>query len=131
MDKDELKKKLSPIEYYVTQEKGTEKPFTGKFNDFFDQGVYNCVVCESPLFDSEDKFKSQCGWPAFSKESVKESINYTEDNSYGMQRVEITCKKCDAHLGHVFKNEPSPTGIRYCVNSAALKFAKKMVNKII
>jgi peptide-methionine (R)-S-oxide reductase len=122
MNKNELKSKLSEIEYSVTQEKGTEAPFTGKYWNYFEQGKYNCKVCDTPLFTSEDKFKSICGWPAFSNESFKDTISYNQDISFKMNRIEITCKKCGAHLGHVFDDGPLPNGKRYCVNSASINF---------
>lgn len=129
MDKDksisDLKKKLTDIQYHVTQEKGTERPFTGEYTSTFDKGVYNCVVCGEPLFLSEDKFESGCGWPAFSREINEGIVKYDQDTSHGMTRVEITCNKCGAHLGHVFNDGPAPTGMRHCVNSASLKFIKK------
>jgi len=124
-NKEELKKRLTNIQYNVTQESGTERPYTGVYNDFFQQGIYNCIVCATPIFNSEDKFKSHCGWPAFSAESNKGTIEYITDNSHGMKRTEIRCKNCDAHLGHVFDDGPLPTRIRFCVNSASLDFNKK------
>jgi len=123
-NKDELKKRLTDVEYRVTQESDTERPFTGKYCNFFEKGVYNCIVCGVSLFSSTDKFKSHCGWPSFSDESFKDTIVYIEDLSHGMKRVEIKCKNCDAHLGHVFEDGPTETGRRYCVNSASLNFKK-------
>ena len=123
-NREELKKRLSDVEFRVTQESDTERPFTGKYCNFFDKGVYNCIVCGVSLFNSTDKFKSHCGWPSFSAESFKETILYIEDLSHGMKRVEIKCKNCDAHLGHVFEDGPTETGRRYCVNSASLNFKK-------
>jgi peptide-methionine (R)-S-oxide reductase len=123
-DKTDLRKRLTDIEFKVTQESGTERPFTGKYWKFFDDGFYHCIVCDIPLFKSEDKFESECGWPAFSNESYKGTIDYLEDNSFGMKRVEIQCSNCGSHLGHVFKDGPMPTGTRYCVNSASLNFKK-------
>lgn len=125
LDKQELKKRLTDLEYKVTQEAYTERPYTGKFNSFYEDGVYKCIVCESPLFKSEDKFDSGCGWPAFSKESYPDTILYLEDFSHGMTRTEIKCKICGAHLGHVFNDGPKPTGLRFCVNSASLNFSKE------
>lgn len=122
---DELKKRLTDIQYKVTQEAATEKPFTGQYWKFFDDGYYHCIVCNTPLFKSEDKFESECGWPAFSEESFKGTITYTKDTSFGMSRIEIKCAKCGAHLGHVFDDGPTPTRKRYCVNSASINFEKK------
>lgn len=121
----DLKKRLSEIEYNVTQNKDTEKPFSGKYWKFFDDGYYHCIVCDSALFKSEDKYYTSCGWPSFKYASYPDTIDYTEDLSHGMKRVEITCKKCGAHLGHVFEDGPEDTKTRYCVNSASLKFYKK------
>jgi peptide-methionine (R)-S-oxide reductase len=121
---EELKKRLTDIEYKVTQESATERPFTGKYCDFFQSGIFNCVVCGVALFKSDHKFKTHCGWPGFSKESFKDTIEYIDDLSHGMVRVEIKCKNCGAHLGHVFEDGPTETGLRYCVNSASLDFKK-------
>lgn len=115
----ELKQRLTPEEFRVTQQSGTEYPGTGKYNKFYKDGKYRCVVCGEELFTSEMKFPTSCGWPAF-KAHVGESIEMLEDNSHGMRRVETRCIKCGAHLGHVF--EDGPFGIRYCINSASLSF---------
>lgn len=124
--KEELKKSLDPEAYRITQEKGTEAPFTGKYDLHFEDGKYNCVVCGTELFTSETKFDSGCGWPAFYGPAAADTINYTKDLSYGMERVEITCSKCGAHLGHVFPDGPiEKGGQRYCVNSVSLEFKKK------
>lgn len=120
---EELKKSLSEMQFWVTQQRGTEPPFTGKLLHNKDDGVYHCLVCNAPLFNSQSKYDSGCGWPSFYEPVSDDAIRYIEDNSHGMQRIEIRCGNCDAHLGHVFPDGPQPTGERYCVNSASLSFS--------
>ncbi len=118
----DLKQRLSSLAWHVTQEAGTERPFTGEFWDHFAQGDYHCVVCGSELFASADKFHSDCGWPSFSEVAEQGRITTHEDLSFGMRRTEVRCAHCGAHLGHVFPDGPGPKGLRYCINSAALTF---------
>ena len=117
----EWKRNLSPEEYRVLREKGTERAFTGKYDGYFQDGTYFCAGCNNPLFNSETKYRSGCGWPAF-YDVLPESVIEVEDKSLGMDRIEIICKKCDGHLGHVFKDGPKPTGLRYCINSISMDF---------
>ena len=121
---EEWQKKLTPEEYHILREKGTERPFTGKYDKFYQDGTYKCAGCNTELFTSETKYNSGCGWPAF-YESLPGKIEESSDNSFGMTRIEITCEKCGGHLGHVFNDGPHPTGLRYCVNSASLDFDPK------
>ncbi len=117
----EWRAKLTPEEYRILRLKGTERAFTGKFDHHFKDGTYTCKGCGTPLFLSGTKYNSGCGWPAF-YDSIKGTVNVTRDTSLGMVRIEITCKKCNGHLGHVFDDGPNPTGLRYCVNSASMDF---------
>ncbi len=125
-DKETLKKELSPIEYAVTMEDATESPYTGKYWDSFEEGIYVDITSGEPLFSSKDKFQSSCGWPSFSKPIEKDVTKYYKDNSHLMERIEVRSRVADAHLGHVFDDGPLELGgLRYCINSAALKFIKK------
>ena len=114
------KAELSPEEYKVIREKGTERPFTGQYLNEKREGVYRCRACGTPLFSSETKFDSGCGWPSFYQAMEGENVREQEDRSHGMRRTEILCAACDAHLGHVFPDGPNPTGLRYCVNSVSI-----------
>lgn len=120
----ELRARLTPEQYHVTQEKGTERAFTGEYWNHKEDGKYHCIVCGELLFDSSTKFDSGCGWPSFYQQVTPEAIDVHSDHSHGMVRDEIVCHKCGAHLGHVFPDGPRPTGLRYCVNSASIKFEK-------
>ena len=119
------KAELTPDQHYVTQEHGTERPFSHPYNAEKREGMYNCVVCGTPLFNSETKYESGSGWPSFYAPASKEAVAEHEDSSLMMRRTEITCANCEAHLGHVFPDGPKPTGLRYCMNGTALAFEPK------
>ncbi|MBT8397762.1 MAG: peptide-methionine (R)-S-oxide reductase MsrB [Gemmatimonadetes bacterium] len=118
----EWKASLNAEQYRVTRLKGTERAFTGEYWNSKEDGIYRCVCCNTPLFDSETKFESGCGWPSFTAPAAKELIREEQDFSFSMIRTEVVCDACDAHLGHVFPDGPPPTGLRYCINSSSLRF---------
>ncbi len=120
---EQWRQELTPEQYQVLRQKGTERAFTGKYNDHKAKGAYQCAGCGTELFSSETKFDSHCGWPSFTAPAVAENVAEEADQTHGMERTEVLCSACGGHLGHVFPDGPAPSGLRYCINSAAIEFA--------
>jgi peptide-methionine (R)-S-oxide reductase len=121
---DEWRRELTPGQYHVLREKGTERPWSGEYVETAEQGVYRCAGCGQELFPSDTKFESHCGWPSFYQPLAGDAVEEHDDRSFGMRRTEVTCSRCGSHLGHVFPDGPRPTGLRYCINSLSLKLDK-------
>ena len=122
---DEWRKQLTPMQYAVLREKATERPWSGEYENTTAKGTYVCAGCGQPLFESDTKFESGCGWPSFTAPAVESHVDEERDTSHGMIRTEVLCSKCDGHLGHVFPDGPGPTGLRYCMNGVSLKFVPR------